>query len=166
MLIYHPAYDAYHCMFRLIFILSKLSDVEIEKVKIIDFYLAFPSAIAEADLPRGGSKIKKAAKLVENEYHGPMNIKRAFHDMSGIQDTGVGFLLTSNLIDIAKYKKGLLSINDLDVPDQIMDRVKLFDKQFDGLYCAIVDCLSNISLYGYKGLKHRTGLAEYRYDTV
>ncbi|MCP1292937.1 MULTISPECIES: ABC-three component system middle component 5 [unclassified Chromobacterium] len=166
MLIYHPAYDVYHCIFRIFFILSRFSAVEIEKLKIIDFYLAFPSSLSEISLPRGSGKLKNAALKTENQYHGPMNTKRTYQEISGIQDSAIGFLIAANLIDIDQYKLGMLSIKGARLSDDVIERISDFSKRLDGLYCSIVDCLSSIPLYGVQGLKNRTGLAEYRYDTI
>lgn len=166
MLIYHPAYDVYHCIFRMLFIINTVQELEIDKIKIIDFYLAFPSAIKDASLPRGGVKIKRNAAKTENEYHGPININRAFSDMSGVQDSAIGFLLSSNIVDKNKYKKGIICTSGAEIPNDIKNGIISFSRRYDGLYLAIVNFLSEVPLYGVQGLKHRTGLVEYRYDTV
>lgn len=45
MLIYHPAYDAYHCVFRMLLIAERVSGIEVEKARILDFYLVFPGMV-------------------------------------------------------------------------------------------------------------------------
>ena len=47
MLIYNQAYDLYHTMFRILQIMEKTEEIiEIDKLRILDFYLAFPSELA------------------------------------------------------------------------------------------------------------------------
>ncbi|HGA8765958.1 TPA: ABC-three component system middle component 5, partial [Salmonella enterica subsp. enterica serovar Virchow] len=47
MLIYHPAYDAYHCLFRMIALIDHVNEIEVDKARILDFYLIFPALVSE-----------------------------------------------------------------------------------------------------------------------
>lgn len=62
MLVYHPAYDAYHCLFRMMAIMENTNRLEIDKLKILDFYILFPALLSEVKMPREFIKIKKNSK--------------------------------------------------------------------------------------------------------
>ena len=85
MLIYHPAFDAYHCVFRMLVITSGCRVLEFNKLRIIDFYFCFPSEIAKVQLPQEHISIKKEARGIKNTYRGPVDKNRVFHDLESIQ---------------------------------------------------------------------------------
>ena len=47
MLVYHPAFDMHHCVFRMVRLLNRLpvGSCQVERMRILDFYLLFPSLI-------------------------------------------------------------------------------------------------------------------------
>ena len=47
MLVYHPIYDSYHCIFRILCILHDIQqvDIEVDLIRILDFYVLFPSRL-------------------------------------------------------------------------------------------------------------------------
>lgn len=62
MLIYNQAYDLFHTMFRILQITEKNKDIlEIDKLGILDFYLAFPSELLEI-------KVFKVSRNTKNIY--------------------------------------------------------------------------------------------------
>ncbi len=53
MITYNPAFDLYHSIFRMAHIVDRLSDgecFEIDKVRIWDFYLLFPSKLYDLSI--------------------------------------------------------------------------------------------------------------------
>ena len=65
MLIYSQAYDLYHTMFRILQIMEKTKEVlEVDKLRILDFYLAFPAELLEI---RSFSGFKKYEKYLKDE---------------------------------------------------------------------------------------------------
>lgn len=73
MLIYHPAFDAYHCLFRMIAIIDHLNVVEVDKVRILDFYMIFPALVSKIRMPTTYNKSKAEAKKYSNEYRDPIS---------------------------------------------------------------------------------------------
>ncbi|EAQ5910900.1 hypothetical protein FEF66_23465, partial [Salmonella enterica] len=47
MLIYHPIFDANHCVFRTLLLLQEQSscEIDIELFRLMDFYMLFPSLL-------------------------------------------------------------------------------------------------------------------------
>ena len=85
MLIYHPAYDAFHCVFRMLAIIETVPNIEVDKARVLDFYLLFPALMADIRLPVELAHARKLAKSVSNIYHDPLSKKNAFRDLRLIQ---------------------------------------------------------------------------------
>src|SRR4051812_13349160 len=99
MLIYHPAFDAYHCTFRMLALTVNCPPIEVDKARILDFYLAFPTAILEMRLPQDRGAIRSKARALRNPYRSPVNIRRAFSDMQHLQLAAIGALAASEFLD-------------------------------------------------------------------
>ena len=69
MLIYHPLYDAYHCVFRLLLIIERLENVPVATVRLLDFYVLFPARVAKIRLPAELSYGRTLANKSYNPYH-------------------------------------------------------------------------------------------------
>lgn len=166
MLIYHPAFDAYHCVFRVLYITNTLTELEIEKLRIIDFYLAFPSEVMNIKLPREHTSIRKYAQKTQNVYHGPVNAKQTFRDMSNIQNAVIRSLGASNHLDKSALNEGVVLRTKKQVSDDLLNAFEIVSIKDNVINKFILEKLVDIPLNGIDGLKDRTGLMEYRYDNV
>ncbi len=166
MLIYHPAYDAYHCVFRLLLVVDGLRSVELTKLRILDFFLTFPAEIRTVKLPREHKEARKMAQQLVNEYRGPVNAKKTFQDMEQIHLAAVRALAASNLLDKEKLNAGLAVRTDAKIPPEMQEKLNLSRQRGGQIFEYILSGLGNIPTQGFDGLKHRTGLLEYRYDVV
>lgn len=164
MLIYHPAYDAYHCLFRMLAILEKAGRVEVDKLKILDFYILFPSMLSKVKMPREFFGIKKIASAICNQYHDPINPKVAFKDMRYIQDAAIKCMLASGYIIADELDSGYVKRSEKALPAKIALKVKGFLDENEPFSSFITSELATLSLLGSEGLKARTQLMEYRYD--
>lgn len=166
MLIYHPAFDAYHCVFRMLALIDSLPDIEIDMLRLCDFYLVFPSEIERIRLPAELSHGRKIAKSLSNIYRNPINANQAFRDMSEIQLAALRNIAASGLIDIDCYERGIIRKNaSRKISEHVVRRVEIYFKGHPELADFILKSFARFPLRGLNGLKHRTGLLEYRYDT-
>ncbi|MBC5788732.1 ABC-three component system middle component 5 [Providencia sp. JUb39] len=164
MLIYHPAYDAYHCLFRMIAIVDHVQELEVDKARILDFYMIFPSLIQNIRMPVNYSQIKKLAKLYHNQYHDPISQDITFKDMYQIQLAAIKCLAATGLIVKEKLNRGLIYRTNMKIPDELLISMKKYLERRDDINSFIIEKLSQFHLFGKDGLKDRTGLMEYRYD--
>ncbi|HEN3580842.1 TPA: ABC-three component system middle component 5 [Yersinia enterocolitica] len=164
MLIYHPAYDAYHCLFRMIAVIDHLSTLEVDKARILDFYLMFPSLVSDIRMPPNYIGDKKVAKSYANKYHDPINQLSTFRDMHQIQIAALRCLAASGLIDLPRFEKGEVHRTDMEIPDGLLLSMRGFLNEKNNIYTFIIEKLSKFNLTGKDGLKDRTRLMEYRYD--
>lgn len=166
MLIYHPAFDAYHCVFRMLALTECVTELEIDKARLLDFYLLFPAAIASIRLPSALMEARKVAKSAANIYHDPLNPITTFREMRYIQEAALKCIAASGLIDIKSLGTGLISRTELKIPSELKRKVDEFLLDRQSIANIVLHELATIPLRGIDGLKHRTKLMEHRYDVV
>ncbi|PVZ59230.1 hypothetical protein C9422_09765 [Pseudomonas sp. B1(2018)] len=164
MLIYHPAFDAYHCVFRMLAVIQVVPSLEVEKARLLDFYLMFPSAMKDIRLPASLSHGRKIAKSVSNVYHDPLNPQVAFRDMAQIQSSALRSIAASGLINLQQFEKGMIERMDTALPASLLEKVSAFLSGQQTVVDFVLKELASLPLRGLNGLKHRTELLEYRYD--
>lgn len=166
MLIYHPAFDAYHCAFRMLTITSQHHLLEFSKLRILDFYLCFPSEIASVELPQNLVGIKKFAKLEKNPYRGPVSRYRTFREMESIQSATSRLLALTGIFSPTALEAGNVIRTGQTLPVELQQAVMSSTKDKNEVVNFIFSKFAEIPLHGIGGLKQRTGLMEYRYDAA
>lgn len=166
MLIYHPAYDAYHCVYRLISITNALRELEYAKLRILDFYLCFPAEIGNIELPQAHQKIRAIAREAKNKFRGPISTTRTFRDLEPIQHSAARLLAASGVFSAERLEAGTVSRTDWKAPSDLQQNEPSTGGTTPELANYILNELSSLPLGGPNGLKRRTGLMEFRYDPV
>lgn len=166
MLIYHPAFDAYHCILRMLAILNISNDIEIERARILDFYLTFPSAASKIRMPIDLKLLKMEARAHSNIYRDPINPKITFREMQHIQDAAIKTLAATNMICKNGLKQGKVIMVESELNSDLNVSVTSFIDNASPFINILIQELSLIPLRGESGLKDRTNLMEYRYDTI
>lgn len=166
MLIYHPAYDAYHCAFRLLILTEKLRRVDLARLRIIDFYFAFPAEIRKIRLPRTNTGIRKVAEELHNIYHGPLHPLQTFREMKHLQLAALRTLAAASIVDPQLLDKGVVNRLDTLLPEIMSSTMDNFNEAERELFDFITGELFDWPLNGVDGLKDRTGLLEFRYDNA
>lgn len=166
MLIYHPAYDAYHCVFRMLLVTDSVPKLEIEKARLLDYFILFPSVVNSIRLPPSMSRIKRDAATFKNKYRDPINPKGTFRDIQPIQNAAIKCLAGSNLIDREAYESGLLIRSTVELPESLIADMRGYRSAREPVSTHILKDISSLPLLGSDGLKSRSGLMEYRYDVM
>lgn len=166
MLIYHPAQDAYHCVFRMLAILDKVRELEVDKARILDFYLAFPSALASIRWPTHLRHAKKLAKTEDNPYRDPISPATTFRGMHLLQSAALRCIAASNLIDAPAFELNSIQRTDTPLTEAVQSGINYFFQRNEAVADLVLEHLSAIPLSGRDGLKARTSLMEYRYDSA
>jgi len=86
--------------------------------------------------------------------------------MEHIQIAALNALAGSNIIDRDLLKKGYVERTSVTLPDDLQLRIDEKNSLDEPISKFIFKELSEMPLFGIDGLKHRTGLMEYRYDNV
>lgn len=168
---FQPAFDTFHTIFRLLrlrSLVAKYGPLPRDHVRILDFYLLFPFKIDSIRLSRSDRKYRRLA----NEYKDakpygeqPDNLT-LFSKMAIIENTGLEALARSNLIKQDRWETGEVSTTDQAPSDELIQRISEINSQENSLIEFLSVLASEYKLLGPDGLKDRTGLLEYRYDSL
>jgi hypothetical protein len=167
MLVYNQAYDLYHTMFRILQITEQTEEVlEVDKLRILDFYLAFPAELLEIKSFRGFKKYEKYLEAKKNSYERVLDRKRLFFKMEPIQISALKALISYGLIDAMEFKNGRVKRTNLNLSDSLKERLNEANEENKNLITLITGPLAAMDLYGHLGLKVRTNLIEFKYDAI
>lgn len=163
MLVYHPAFDSYHCLFRSISILEIFPRVEIDRLRILDFCLSFPTIVSQFKLPVGSSSVRNAALAVASPYRDPISAKSVFVNIAPIQSAAFACLTATGLTTVDSSS---LTRTNAILPESIKKRCLELRSEEKVFFETLLSLLMDLPLLGPNGLKARSGLMEYRYDNV
>ncbi len=167
MLIYNQAYDLYHSMFRILQITEKTKEVlEVDKLRILDFYLAFPAELLEIKTFLGFKKYEKYIKAETNKYERVIDRKRIFFKMENIQISAIKALISYGFIDAEEFKNGKVKRTENKLTEKLQLRLNNAYEENPNLISLITGPLATMNLYGHLGLKVRTNLIEFKYDAI
>lgn len=167
MLVYHPAFDLYNCIFRMLSLLNYTKDEEIhfDKLRIWDFYLAFPSQVRSIAFPSHLRRLKESVfKYKENPYEHLSDPKRVFERMRTYQLSAAKCLASYGFIDSKSLLKNKIVKTKKEVPSELLESLNNLTLEKSNIIKLIVNEFVDLPLYGTKGLKARTGLIDFKYD--
>lgn len=171
MILYNSAFDLYHTIFRMLHLLDKVKGdniIEVERLRIWDFYLLFPSEIFEIKPLRHEKDLKKLLKQFKIKKNNPY---QKISDERMILDKIKPYQLSA-LHCLASY-------NIISKEDLLVERIKVISKDLLKDYIKNIGDLSyrekniisivssqfyDIRLSGNRGLKERSNLLESKYD--
>lgn len=168
MLTYHPIHDPSHCIFRMLCLFEDLGEEKnhIELIRILDFFVLFPYTVASMSLPRELSDAKKIFKEIEQPYENLPTPSRLMFELSAIQDQALKSLMAKGIVDNAELSAGFFSVRKTIVPVEITKLITESTFRKAEWYKTLLGRIAKLPLKGKGGLKDRSGLMEYRYDTV
>lgn len=166
MLIYHPAYDAYHCVFRILLIANTASALEVDKVRLLDYYLLFPSEVAAIRLPPGTNGIRQQAKAFRNVYRDPVSARSAFRDLRRVQEAALRCLTASGHLERPAMEAGFVVRGKAGLAEDLVTRLAGYRSEREPVATFVLTDLAGWPLLGPNGLKDRSGLMEHRYDAA
>ncbi len=166
MLIYHPAFDIYNCVFRMLQLMTfmKQDEVELDRLRIWDFYLTFPNEARKITYPNSLSELKGIFKKKQpNPYEDLIDPKRIIERMKSYQLSALKCTASYGLIDSKLLSKNIIKRTDKQIPKELIEKINELTSEKSNIIKLIVG-FSELPLYGQLGLKSRTGLIEFKYD--
>lgn len=166
---YHPAFDAFHCIFRILRLRAGrgFSEVEVDKLRILDYYLLFPWRAGKIRLAPRDLGIRKIAARLEDEQDyatlpkGDMLLER----MRPAQTAALQTMAQDGVIDVQSLRNDLVRFARADIAPELETRVAQRNEA-EPERMQIIDALGKYPLLGNDGLKGRTSLLEHRYDKI
>jgi hypothetical protein len=142
----------------------KYDEVELDRLRIWDFYLTFPNESRKISYPRSFSKLKEIIKKSEpNPYEDLMDPKRIIERMKSFQLSALKCLASYGLIDSASLSKNIVKRTNKEIPKELLEKFNELTEEKANIIKLIVG-FKELPLYGQLGLKSRTGLIEFKYD--
>lgn len=167
MLIYDPALDPYHSSIRILAILDKhIEGMDLELVRLLEFYLANPSKTTDIKLPSNFRYIKKIAEQQISPYRNYPHGKTQFERMKPIFTAAIHGLVAAGYLNDDFATKGILLVNFEKIPNDLKLAINSFTSRQETIKKFIIELLPTINFSGPGGLKQRTGLLDYKYDIV
>lgn len=167
MLTYHPKNDIYHCIYRILAIIkiSQGEPIEIEKLKLLDFYFLFPHLIKEVTIPKDNTYayIKKEIRQIPLPYETMPDKRRLYSELVMFQNRAIDILKSKKIV---KEESNSLIADKNFRSKEILTLSKNNKFIENDFYKNLVYCFQEIPLLGENGLKKRTDLLEYRYDVT
>ncbi|MET4070422.1 hypothetical protein ABID58_005227 [Bradyrhizobium sp. S3.2.6] len=166
---YHPAFDAFHAIFRFLRLTIRIgiSEIEIDKLRILDYYLLFPWRASAIRLAQKDLEVRRIAKrLEEHQDYATLPTGDALLErMRPSQTAALQTMAREGIVDPMLLRDGVVKFNAFALPAELMKRVA--EKSLEEPdTMKIIDVLSAYPLLGSDGLKGRTSLLEHRYDKV
>lgn len=171
MIVYQSSFDLYHTVYRMIKLLAHFKrggEIEIERLRIWDYYLLFPNRMKFIKHKREEKDIKTLIRNVilrpENPYERVQNDRKVFEKIRPYQMTAIKCLASYGII-----KKDYLAQNKVSpIPNNIFEKYsddfKKLSIQEENAIRLLTSHYYLIPLHGEHGLKHKTGLLESKYD--
>lgn len=168
MLVYNPIYDTNHCILRLLCILKDIyiKDIEINHLKLLDFYVLFPSLLKKIRFSSNLRSKRQIATNVPEPYEDISNPKRLFFNLGHIQDLSLRSLISIKFINREDFIRDRIALNTETLSSEILNLIEEQGFRNEEWYQIIIEDLSEMNLYGRDGLKSRSGLMEYRHDSL
>ena len=171
MITYNPAFDLYHSIFRMAHIAERLAEgecFEIDKVRIWDFYLLFPSKLNDLSIKRDEKQVREARKQYigreRNPYEYSGDNRKLFEWIKPVQVSALSCLVSCGILNKDDYLNNRVCVANRQA-------LEAFVEQAGDLSAGERNTLSFLGLFsrtmpltGINGLKARTNLLESKYD--
>jgi hypothetical protein len=167
MLMYHPAQDINHCIYRLLLILETSEHIKISTsvYRLVDFYTVFPYLLKLIKpLPASVSRYRSKFADIQEPFESLKNTKRILHELEILQSIAIQNLLAKNLLDQESFKLKFLKRSEVPLPAQFLKQLHSARLKNEEWFKVLVNEFPKAKFNGNKGLKAKTGLMEYRYD--
>lgn len=172
MILYNNAFDLYHTIFRMLHLLNKVDynkGIEIDRLRIWDFYLLFNNQIRKIKPKRHEKDFKNLLKELnlkeENPYQVIRDERKTLESIKSYQFSALNCLASYGIID----KKGLIedqvNIKSKELLIKYIDSIGELSIREKNIISLVTSTFYDITLFGDKGLKNRTNLIESKYDS-
>jgi len=142
----------------------KRVDVEVDRLRIWDFYLTFPNEARKISFPMDLKDLKKVFRSKDpNPYEDLIDAKRILLRMKSYQVAALKCLASYDLIDQDELSNGYVKRTDNAIPKEISEKINELTIEQENILKLVIG-FTELPLFGKSGLKSRTGLLDFRYD--
>ena len=171
MITYNPAFDLYHCIFRMIHIIQRLDDndcLEVDKIRIWDFYVLFPSKTYTIMIRRNEEDLKSWRKHYINKTKNPYEYngdnRKLFDRLRPYQMAALSSLVSYGIIDKKHFLNKEIMISNRALLNKFIEKTGALSQTESNTLSFMSLFSKSMSMLGIYGLKSRTNLMESKYD--
>jgi hypothetical protein len=168
MLIYNPAFDLHHCVFRFLQLLTvdPTRQFETERLRILDFFLLFPEEIENIRFPKELKGKRSLFQKKNNPYRNLGNARRVYAEIAPFQLAALQSLAARGLVDADALREARVARTKEALPQKLSEAVASRNQLFPELLDLVSSNLAKLPLHGDGGLKARANLQDTRYDAT
>lgn len=170
---YQAAFDPYNAAFRLLRLRESCwtqTHVNFEALRIADFFLLFPVLIGNKGvrLQQKHTKYRKlSTKYASSAPFGRLPaMDTLFRRMEPFHVAAAETLVTSGLASSEAWGEGFMHGTGHQIPQNLVQRIAEVNETQRDLLEFLTALVTEYEVSGPNGLKDRTTLLEFRYDTV
>ena len=171
MIIYNQAFDLYHTVYRILQLLSNFDSdeyLELERLRIWDFYLLLPSKIIALKPKRNEKDFEKLLKqftvLENNPYEIVYDNRKVFEKIKPYQISALNCLVSYGIIDKELLLLNRVSIVSKDLLSEYAKNLEKLSAREQNIMTILTSDFYQITMFGKGGFKERTNLLESKYD--
>lgn len=171
MIVYQKAFDLYHTVYRMIKLLAHFKGdglIEIDRLRIWDYYLLYPNKMQNIRLKQTEKDVKIVIRdfisSKENPYENVLNDRKMFEKIKPYQMTAIKCLASYGIINKDYLSENRISNISKNIFNEYADDFKNLSIQEENAIKLLTSHFYQMSLFGLDGLKNRTGLLESKYD--
>ena len=171
MIVYQKAFDLYHTVYRMIKLLAHFKNdglIEIDRLRIWDYYLLYPNKMDKIRLKRDEKDIKQIIRNFilkeDNPYEIIFNDRKMFEKIKPYQMTAIKCLASYGIVNKDYLQENKISKINKDIFAEYSGDFKNLSTQEENAIKLLTSHFYQVSLFGIDGLKSRTGLLESKYD--
>jgi len=116
--------------------------------------------------PKKLVKWRKRFLGLENPYNFSGNPKLVFLRMKSFQLMALRAMASRDIIDKQNFEADVVVRTELSYPASLHKLIKKANERDSDVMCFLTELLDEIPIFGSNGIKARTGLLEYRYDSI
>ena len=170
MITYNPAFDLYHSIYRLAHIIQKMDEgkpVEIDRVRIWDFYILYPIQLKHMRFKQDETEIKgalKQLKLKETTFDYKGDTRKLFGWIKPFQISALGCLVSCGILNKEEFEAGSVLVANQEKLQAFVESAGDFSIRESNVLNYLSLLFKDMPLTGIYGMKYRTKLLESKYD--
>lgn len=162
MLTYHPGLDPHHSALRVLRLLAWRNDMELDRVRLLDFFLLFPELLVTTmRLPHSMKSRAREFPQTPERYRAIRDPAVAFRRVWPSHQQGLRLLAASGLV---RSNEEIVTRTELAFSVELGAVVATRDEGKRALLNFLTHDLAEFPLSGVGGLKDRSNLMDSRYD--
>jgi hypothetical protein len=142
--------------------------IEIDRLRIWDYYLLYPNKMNKIRLKREEKDIKKIIRNFiltdENPYEMVINDRKMFEKIKPYQMTAIKCLASYGIVNKDYLQENRISNINKNIFSDYSEDFKNLSVQEENAIKLLTSHFYQVSLFGIDGLKSKTGLLESKYD--